>query len=75
MLSTVEPMVAIGYAIALVCLVIASVEWNSMTVTIDTTFRGVCVDLPMLALVWTFESDAERVWRFTATLFKAFSFA
>ena len=71
--STVELMLAIGYAIALVCLVIASVEWNSMTVTIDTTFRGVCVVLPMLALVWTFESHAERVLRFTASLFKVFS--
>ena len=71
--STMELMLAIGYAIALVCLVIASVEWNSMTVTIDTTFRGVCVLLPMLALVWTFEGHAERVLRFTASLFKVFS--
>jgi|GEM_PF-5064206 len=75
MLSTVELTVAIGYAIALVALVIASVDWNSRTVTVDTTFRGVCVVLPMLALVWTFESHAERVLRFTATLFKALSFA
>lgn len=75
MLSPLQLMVAIGYAIALVCLVIASIEWNSVSVTIDTTFRGVCVVLPMLALVWTFESHAERVLRFTASLFKAFSFA